>query len=99
VNCNRLALCGQIAERDELRYTPAGIPVVNFRLEHGSEQVEAGMQRQIQCEVNCIALDELAKRISGLSVGTAVKVEGFLSRKSRMSTQLVLHVNELTKLN
>jgi len=36
-----------LAERDVLRYTPAGIPMVSAILTHTSEQLEAGISRQV----------------------------------------------------
>ncbi len=94
MDCNRVELCGRILEKDELRYTPAGIPVVNFKIVHDSEQMEAGSKRQVQCEVNAIAFDQVAREIGKLKIDDNVCLEGFLSRKSRMSTHLVLHVNK-----
>jgi len=94
VNCNRVVLCGQIVEKEEVRYTPAGIPIVNFKIGHESEQLEAGGKRQVQCEMSSIALDKVAQDVSRLKIGDFVKLDGFLSRKSRMSTHLVLHVNK-----
>ena len=38
-------LSGKLIELDALRYPPAGIPVVNFRLSHASDQIEAGAKR------------------------------------------------------
>jgi primosomal replication protein N len=78
-----------------LRYTPAGIPALNFKISHTSEQIEAGNRREVQCEVASLALDQAALLASRLNVGDAVLVEGFLARKSRNSTQLVLHVNKV----
>ena len=94
MDCNRVVLCGEILEKEDLRYTPAGIPIIGFKIGHASEQIEAGGKRQVQCEVNSVALEKVALGISHLKIGDSVQLEGFLSRKSRMSTQLVLHVNK-----
>ncbi len=85
-------------ERDLLRHTPAGIPAVNFKVGHASEQTEAGIRRQVQCEVNCLALAETAISVSRLEIGSRLRLEGFLARKSRMSVQLVLHVDKCENL-
>ena len=76
---------------DPLRHTPAGVPLVQFRLAHKSLQVEAGYKRQVDCEVTCVALGETAVALSRVDPGTQLKVTGFLNRKNRMSAQLVLH--------
>jgi len=76
---------------DTLRHTPAGIPLVTFRLAHASRQIEAGHPRTVECEVNGVALGEQALEMAARRTGEAVRVLGFLSRKNRMSAQLVLH--------
>jgi primosomal replication protein N len=93
VDSNAVCLIGQVAEIEPLRHTPAGLPLLQFRLAHKSLQVEAGYKRQVECEVNCVALGEAATRLSRVQPGTEVRVTGFLNRKNRMSAQLVLHAN------
>ena len=88
---NELALTGELSAIEPLRYTPAGVPVVSFKLRHRSQQVEAGIRRQVECELNGLALADVALAMSGLKVGQPVRVKGFLNRKNRMSAQLVLH--------
>ena len=86
-----MCLTGEFAGTQPLRHTPAGLPLLQFKLAHKSQQIEAGYRRQVECEVSCVALGEAATRLSKLAAGTAVKVTGFLNRKNRMSAQLVLH--------
>lgn len=95
MNGNRLELSGEVIEIAALRYTPAGIPVLGFTLHHTSQQNEAGMVRKAECEVSAVIMGPLAERTKGLSAGQAVRVSGFLARRSLKSTQLVMHVNEL----
>ena len=91
---NAVALSGELKEIEPLRHTPAGIPLLNFRLAHKSQQMEAGYKRQVDCELNGIAIGEVAVAMSRIQPGSAVHVEGFLNRKNRMSAQLVLHVTK-----
>jgi primosomal replication protein N len=95
VNSNRLELSGEVAEVAELRYTPAGIPLISFLVRHFSQQFEAGMQRKVECEVPAVVMAKLAEKARGIQAGCQVRVAGFLSRKSLNSRQLILHVNEL----
>jgi primosomal replication protein N len=95
VNSNRLVLAGEVTEVAELRYTPAGIPLLAFTLKHASQQGEAGMNRQVECEVPAIAMAKLAEQAKGLTLGTNVRVAGFLAKKSINSRQLVVHINTL----
>ncbi len=88
-------LSGNLIELDALRYTPAGIPVVNFRLSHESEQIEAGAARAVQCEVAGLAFEREARLMAAAKLGMQVKVTGFLAGKSRESRQLVLHATNI----
>jgi len=96
VNCNRFIIDGQIAARDELRYTPAGLEKLEFKIQHQSTQQQAGMPRQVQCEISAQAFGELARQAATLSVGQAVNVAGFITQRSLRSTQLVLQIDKLT---
>ena len=57
--------------------------------------MHGGMKRNIECEIQALALDEVAKTTAKLKVGSSVRLSGFLARKSQNSTQLVLHVNNV----
>lgn len=91
---NEVALSGELTAIEPLRYTPAGIPLLNFRLLHRSQQAEAGVKRQVECEVNGVAMGEVAVGLSRLKPGQAARVRGFLNRKNRMSAQLVFHATD-----
>jgi len=69
--------------------------VAEFKISHISRQMEAGLPRQVECEIFAMALAQTAKTVSGMEPGTSVKLTGFLAKKSRMSMQLVLHVNNV----
>jgi len=78
-----------------LRYTPAGIPVSEGRLQHASSQTENGAARQVEIEIPVLALGESARWLEAAPLGGAVKVSGFLAARSRNSKMPVLHVNTL----
>lgn len=91
---NQLRLIATIAERDVLRYTPAGVPIVSAKLQHSSEQVEATIPRQIDLEIAAIAAGEISGRFNQAPLGVMFEFTGFLARKSRNSKSLVLHVTD-----
>ncbi len=91
---NAVALNGELAGIEPLRHTPAGIPLLNFKLMHKSRQTEAGYRRQVECEINGVAMGEVAVEMSRFTAGQQVQLNGFLNRKNRMSTQLILHVTQ-----
>ena len=92
---NRVELSGRLLELGALRYTPAGVAAVEFRLGHESEQDEAGGRRAIQAEVSAIAFETQAKLLTGRPLGSPVRVEGFLGAKSKRSKKLILHVTNI----
>ena len=53
------------------------------------------MKRQAECEVAVMAMAEIAIHATLLKVGDAVQVTGFLTKKSKNSDRLVLHLNKL----
>jgi primosomal replication protein N len=93
LDSNRVVLGGRIAEMGELRHTPAGTPIVEFAVSHVSRQIEAGIARNVECEMAAVAVGEVARRAGLLGAGAAVRLEGFLASRSRGSRQPVLHVN------
>lgn len=95
LNCNQTVICGKIIEIAGLRYTPAGVAVTEFKIGHVSRQIEAGIPRQVECQISAVALARIAETIAGLALGTKVKSIGFLAKRSRTSLQLVLHVNNV----
>lgn len=103
MSCNTLAtnllvIDGEVVQIETLRYTPAGIPLLSFVLRHLSDQVEAGMQRRVECDVNALVMGPLAKRSQSIKVGEFYKASGFLAKRSLKSTQLVMHINILDKI-
>lgn len=92
---NRLTLACQLAARDALRYTPAGVPIVSFTVAHASRQLEAGTERGVELELACVAVQDEAKAIAAAPLGIAVRLAGFLARKARSGRQVVLHVTEI----
>jgi primosomal replication protein N len=93
-SANLLRLTAVIAERDVLRYTPAGIPIVNARLQHISEQVEAGVVRKVEFEVAALVAGEISGRFNRAPLGAVMHFTGFLARKSRNSKGVVFHVTD-----
>ena len=89
---NELSLVASITERDTLRYTPAGIPIVSATLQHGSQQHEAGIPRQVEFEIAAVAAGEISGRFAHAELGAVHRFTGFLARKSRHSKALVFHI-------
>jgi len=83
-----------LAERDVVRYTPAGIPMVSAILAHSSEQLEAGISRQVGFELRAVAAGTIADRLERAEMGALFRFSGFIARKNRNSKSLVFHLTD-----
>jgi primosomal replication protein N len=92
VSCNRTQLCGRLETRCALRFSPAGVALVDFTIAHRSEQKEANTVRKVDCVMKATAAEDLAQQIAKLRVGAQIKASGFLAQASRANSALVLHV-------
>ena len=93
-----MVLVGKLIERGELRYTPAGLPALNFRISHDSAQTEAGMSRNVSLAMDGVALGEAAEKLVRAAVEAEYRFEGFLASKGRLSRHTVLHVNKFDSI-
>jgi primosomal replication protein N len=89
---NQFQFTGTILERDVLRYSPAGVPIVSATLAHSSQQVEAGGERLVEFEITALAAGEISGRFARAELGAAHQFTGFLARKNRNSKALVFHI-------
>ena len=89
---NRILLDATLAQRGDLRYTPAGIPAIDCTLHHRSVQDEADGQRKVECEIHAVAFGEAARGLSGIGAGSQLRCEGFLARRYREGTAVALHI-------
>ena len=90
---NTVILNGTLIGRDELRFTPAGTPALNFRIGHASEQMEAGRGRSVRLEIDAVALGEVAETLGNMPMEGQYLFKGFLALRSKLSRLPVLHVN------
>ncbi|MDA8454621.1 primosomal replication protein N [Acidovorax sp. GBBC 3334] len=91
-NCVALTAC--IAETKPLRYTPAGLPALDLRLEHTSRQMEAGVQREVGAVVKAVAFGALAERLARQALGSLWTFRGFLATP-RNAKGLVFHIQDI----
>ena len=92
---NRLTFDALLTERGDLRYTPAGLPAIDCSLHHESVQAEAGGERRVECELFAVAFGDVARKLAGTAVGSAVSCEGFLARRYRTGVTVALHITHL----
>ena len=88
---NQLVLSATIAEASALRYTPAGMPAFDARLEHESEITEAGQPRQVKAAIKAVAFGTLAETLVRQPIGSTWRFTGFLATP-RNGKHPVLHI-------
>jgi primosomal replication protein N len=92
---NRLVLTASVEREADLRYTPAGIPVLEMWLRHQSRQREAELERDVACEIQAVLIGREAPKLSGKLAGQTVEVTGFLTQRSMRNPRLVLHIEHV----
>ena len=94
---NQLVLTACLVEVSPLRYTPAGLPALNFSLESDTEVQETGIQmgakRQVKVSLNALAIGHLAESIGKQTLGSVWKFTGFLGA-ARQGKNVVFHIQE-----
>ena len=91
---NRLVLSGRLVERGALRHTPAGLPALDFRLEHQSELTEDQQVRKVSMQIKAIAIGAITQTLAALALGDAGTFAGFIAG-TRNGRGLLFHVTSL----
>ena len=76
---NQLLLTASVVALDALRYTPAGLPALNVRLEHESSLMEAGQVRAVKAAIKAVAFGTVAERLAKQAIGSVWSFKGFLA--------------------
>ncbi len=79
-----------------LRYTPAGIPVVNLVLEHESTILELDTPRTVKLQIKAVAFGARAETLSRQSLETTGRFQGFMAN-ARNGKGLVFHIQDFSK--
>ena len=80
-----------------MRYTPAGLPALNFSLESDTEVQEMGAKRQVKVSLNALAIGHLAESIGKQTLGSVWKFTGFLGA-ARQGKNVVFHIQEFAHI-
>jgi len=94
---NQIELTARVAELSPLRFTPAGLPALNLVLDHESEQLEAGTERQVKLSIKAVAFGTLAEQLTRLELGRSCRCKGFLA-SARTHKGVIFHLQELNPL-
>ncbi len=94
---NQLVLTACLVEVSPLRYTPAGLPALNFSLESDTEIQEMGTKRQVKVSLKALAIGHLAESIGKQTLGSVWKFTGFLGA-ARQGKNVVFHIQEFAHI-
>jgi primosomal replication protein N len=92
-----LRLTASLVVKDSLRYTPAGLAAISFTVQHASRQIEAGMERQVELELQCLALGAAAMQVTQMALGSTQIFCGFLCPTRKGARALRMHVTGLAE--
>ncbi|MDP3824596.1 MAG: primosomal replication protein N [Burkholderiales bacterium] len=92
---NQLVLSARIAQAGALRYTPAGVPALDFQLEHESEITEAGQARQVKVAVKAVTFGAVAETLGRQPIGSSWNFTGFLATP-RNGKHPVFHIQSFS---
>ncbi len=83
-------------ELDSLRYSPAGLPLLNMTLQHESQQNEAGGLRSTELTLSAVAAGPVAVQLNAAigvqGLGAVLHCEGFLAARRKQSKAMVMHI-------
>lgn len=92
---NHFILTAALIAKEALRYTPAGIPVIECLLEHSGEVQEADQVRQVRMSLEAIAIGSVHQQLDRMALGGVARFEGFLAHKTLRSQRLVFHITHI----
>ena len=95
---NRLEVEGQVLERSPVRYTPAGVPVLEFILSHESEVSEAGVPRRIVFALQILVMGDLVQMADTIGLGTTLRIQGFIAPVRKDSPKFRLHAQRIQQI-
>jgi len=94
-----VSIRARLSGREPLRFTPAGIAVIDAVLAHESIQHEAGHERQVEFELAVRFAGDQAEHLDRLPLGARILAQGFLAPRRKGSRALRLHVTRFVLLD
>jgi len=91
---NRFDLTARIAEISDIRYSPAGQPVVDVKLEHESTIEESGIPRKVHLSLKSVVIGKTAEHVAKQAVGSSWSFTGFLA-SAKNSKSMVFHIQSI----
>ncbi len=93
---NQLQLLAAVVQVQSLRYTPAGIPVINLVLEHESTVNELDTPRLVKLQLKAVAFGARAETLARQGLESVCQFHGFLAN-ARNGKGVVFHIQDFSK--
>ena len=84
-----------MVQKAALRFTPAGVAVVEFTLEYDETVDQAGVPRQVKFEVPVVVMGDLAQMWQSVALSQVVAVEGFVAPMRKGSPRWRLYADHV----
>ena len=84
-------LVGAVSSLDDIRYTPANVPVRNLTI-HFEDLSKKNFFKFVEFEINAVVIGDLVKE--DLTINETYQFRGFLDRRSKKSNQLLFNIQE-----
>lgn len=91
---NQVRIRATAVAKSALRYTPAGVAVLEASFRHEGMVTEAAAQRTLSFEFSGIALGAVAQALEREALGATLMLEGFIAPRTRRSARLMVHITE-----
>lgn len=91
---NSVELEGELEKKEALRYSLAGVPILEFTIRYKGIVQEGGAERVLNFSAAAMAVGETAKKVSELELGSERIFKGFVSTTSARSSKLILYITE-----
>jgi primosomal replication protein N len=96
---NRFRLRAVLVVKATLRYTPAGLPVLEAGFRHTGTAVEAGLERELAFDVKGLALGSVGEQLYREPLGAELELGGFLAPRGRRTSRIDLHITEYKRIS
>ena len=79
-----------------MRYTPSGLPALNVRLEHTSQQMQVGSNRNVTVVLKAVAFGAVAESLARQAIGSVWRFQGFMANALK-GKSVVFHIQEFVQ--
>ena len=94
---NTIRLTGEFTQKAQMRYTPAGLAVLEVVFHHMSVVKEAGSDRKLVFDFAGKACGDIALAIDKEPLGSVFEISGFLAPRSQRSRQMIVHITQYSQ--